>query len=139
MSTRKRSTHDPRQHSSQVVDGLKNAPARAMLRAVGFTDADFARPQVGVASTWANLTPCNMHINRLAEDAGGQDVQPAVRRAVDRLGQPGQQAEVGLRPLPDGGADAVDVDGGNGETHGRHRSQHCQGRLRSTHPGRCYI
>ncbi len=69
MSTRKRSTHDPRQHSSQVVDGLKNAPARAMLRAVGFTDADFARPQVGVASTWANLTPCNMHIGRLAEEA----------------------------------------------------------------------
>ncbi len=52
-----------------MVDGLKNAPARAMLRAVGFTDADFARPQVGIASTWANLTPCNMHIDRLAREA----------------------------------------------------------------------
>jgi dihydroxy-acid dehydratase len=60
---------DPRQHSSLVVDGLKNAPARAMLRAVGFTDADFSRPQVGIASTWANLTPCNMHIDALAREA----------------------------------------------------------------------
>ncbi len=60
---------DPRQHSSRVVDGLKNAPARAMLRAVGFTDADFGRPQVGIASTWANLTPCNMHIDTLAREA----------------------------------------------------------------------
>jgi dihydroxy-acid dehydratase len=64
-----RSKFDPRQHSSQVVDGLKNTPARAMLRAVGFTDADFTRPQVGIASTWANLTPCNMHINELAQQA----------------------------------------------------------------------
>jgi dihydroxy-acid dehydratase len=64
-----RGKYDPRQHSSQVVDGLKNTPARAMLRAVGFTDADFTRPQVGIASTWANLTPCNMHINELAQQA----------------------------------------------------------------------
>ncbi len=70
----KRKPFDPRQHSSLVVDGLKNAPARAMLRAVGFGDEDFARPQVGVASTWANLTPCNMHINQLALEAvGGAD------------------------------------------------------------------
>jgi dihydroxy-acid dehydratase len=40
-----------------------------MLRAVGFGDADFARPQIGVASTWANLTPCNMHIGELAREA----------------------------------------------------------------------
>jgi dihydroxy-acid dehydratase len=65
----KRKLIDPRQHSSLVVDGLQNAPARAMLRAVGFRDEDFRRPQVGVASTWANLTPCNMHINRLAGEA----------------------------------------------------------------------
>jgi dihydroxy-acid dehydratase len=60
---------DPRQYSSQVVDGLKNAPARAMLRATGFKDADFSKPQVGIASTWANFTPCNMHIDQLARDA----------------------------------------------------------------------
>ena len=52
-----------------MVDGLKQAPARAMLRAVGFTDADFSKPQVGIASTWANLTPCNMHIDELAREA----------------------------------------------------------------------
>jgi dihydroxy-acid dehydratase len=66
---KKSKTFDPRQHSRLVVDGLKNAPARAMLRAVGFSDADFARPQVGIASTWANLTPCNMHIDQLAREA----------------------------------------------------------------------
>src|SRR6201993_2302024 len=62
-------TVDPRAHSRVVVDGLKQAPARAMLRAVGFRDEDFAKPQIGVASTWANLTPCNMHIGALANAA----------------------------------------------------------------------
>ena len=42
-----------RQHSSIVVDGADRAPSRAMLRAVGFTDADFQKPVVGVASTWS--------------------------------------------------------------------------------------
>lgn len=59
-----------RQYSSQVVDGPTKAPARAMLRAVGFTDQDFNKPQVGIASTWSNLTPCNMHIDKLALEAG---------------------------------------------------------------------
>jgi dihydroxy-acid dehydratase len=62
-------TVDPRRWSRLVVDGAKQTPSRAMLRAVGFTDADFRRPQVGIASTWANLTPCNMHINDLAAQA----------------------------------------------------------------------
>ena len=52
------------------MDGLKQTPARAMLRAVGFQDADFRKPQVGIASTWSNLTPCNMHIADLAREAG---------------------------------------------------------------------
>src|SRR5256885_8789656 len=60
---------DPRRHSRRVVDGDTQAPARAMLRAVGFADEDFHRPQIGVASTWANLTPCNMHIGDLAREA----------------------------------------------------------------------
>ncbi|HEY4873166.1 MAG TPA: dihydroxy-acid dehydratase, partial [Steroidobacteraceae bacterium] len=67
MSTKR--IHDTREHSRLVVDGLKQTAARAMLRAVGFGDADFGKPQVGVASTWARLTPCNMHIRELAEDA----------------------------------------------------------------------
>jgi dihydroxy-acid dehydratase len=57
---------DSRRHSRLVVDGLKQTPSRSMLRAVGFGDADFEKPQVGVASTWSNLTPCNMHIDELA-------------------------------------------------------------------------
>jgi dihydroxy-acid dehydratase len=67
---KKRRQHiDPRKYSSQVVDGLKQTPARAMLRAVGFQDEDFRKPQVGIASTWSNLTPCNMHIDGLARSA----------------------------------------------------------------------
>jgi dihydroxy-acid dehydratase len=57
---------DARRYSRLVVDGVKQAPSRAMLRAVGFADADFQKPQVGIASTWSNLTPCNMHIDELA-------------------------------------------------------------------------
>ncbi|MDO3387536.1 dihydroxy-acid dehydratase [Gilvimarinus sp. SDUM040013] len=60
---------DKRKHSAQVVDGIEKAPARAMLRAVGFTDDDFKKPQVGIASTWSMVTPCNMHINQLADEA----------------------------------------------------------------------
>ncbi len=63
-------TDNMRKYSSKVVDGVESAPARAMLRAVGFTDDDFNKPQIGIASTWANVTPCNMHINKLAEEAG---------------------------------------------------------------------
>jgi dihydroxy-acid dehydratase len=62
------SDKNPRKYSSQVVDGVKQAPSRAMLRAVGFGDEDFKKPQIGIASTWSMVTPCNMHINKLAED-----------------------------------------------------------------------
>ncbi|HEY3730231.1 MAG TPA: dihydroxy-acid dehydratase [Steroidobacteraceae bacterium] len=60
-----------RSYSSLVVDGAKQAPARAMLRAVGFGDGDFSKPQIGIASTWADLTPCNVHIAELARAAAG--------------------------------------------------------------------
>jgi dihydroxy-acid dehydratase len=59
-----------RKYSSIVVDGVEKAPSRSMLRAVGFSDADFKKPQIGVASTWSMVTPCNMHINKLAEEVG---------------------------------------------------------------------
>ncbi|MFT5118908.1 MAG: dihydroxy-acid dehydratase [Kiritimatiellia bacterium] len=58
-----------RPHSSIVVDGTERAPSRALLRAVGFKDDDFKKPQIGIASTWSMVTPCNMHINKLAEKA----------------------------------------------------------------------
>jgi len=63
---KKTSPVDIRRYSRVVVDGIKQAPARAMLHAVGFSDGDFNKPQVGIASTWSNLTPCNMHIDELA-------------------------------------------------------------------------
>ena len=72
---------DLRKHSKIVVDGMEQAPSRAMLRAVGFEDADFAKPQIGICSTWSMVTPCNMHIDKLAEhvnkgtdDAGGKGI-----------------------------------------------------------------
>jgi dihydroxy-acid dehydratase len=69
---------DTRRHSRLVVDGIKQTPSRSMLRAVGFGDADFDKPQVGVASTWSNLTPCNMHIDELARlVAAGSDAAGA--------------------------------------------------------------
>lgn len=58
-----------RSYSSQIVDGADRAPSRAMLRAVGFNDEDFQKPQIGIASTWSMVTPCNMHINDLAKEA----------------------------------------------------------------------
>lgn len=72
---------DLRKYSKIVVDGVEQSPSRAMLRAVGFEDDDFKKPQIGIASTWSMVTPCNMHINKLAEDvnkgtdsAGGKGV-----------------------------------------------------------------
>ncbi len=58
-----------RPYSALVHDGPDRAPARSMLRTVGFGDADFQKPVVGIASTWSMVTPCNMHIDRLARDA----------------------------------------------------------------------
>ena len=68
-SDKKPAPYDTRQFSKLVVDGTKQSASRAMLRAVGFEDADFGKPQIGIASTWANLTPCTMHIGELAREA----------------------------------------------------------------------
>jgi dihydroxy-acid dehydratase len=59
-----------RKYSSIVHDGSDRAPNRSMLRAVGFKDEDFQKTVVGIASTWSMLTPCNMHIDALAREAG---------------------------------------------------------------------
>ena len=80
-----------RQYSSLVVDGLKQTPSRAMLRAVGYTDRDFTKPAVGIASTWSNLTPCNMHIDKLAKAAAA---------AVDGAG--GKSTTFGTITVSDG-------------------------------------
>ncbi len=60
---------DKRPYSSIVVDGVQQAPSRAMLYPTGFKEEDFAKPQIGIASTWSMVTPCNMHINELADAA----------------------------------------------------------------------
>jgi len=72
---------DKRKYSAKVVDGIEQAPSRAMLHAVGFETEDFDKVQVGIASTWSMVTPCNMHINDLADaacmgvdEAGGKSV-----------------------------------------------------------------
>jgi dihydroxy-acid dehydratase len=70
-----------RPHSSIVLDGPDRAPSRAMLYAVGFKPDDFKKPLIGIASTWSMVTPCNMHIDKLAveaeagaNDAGGKAI-----------------------------------------------------------------
>ena len=60
---------DERKYSSRVVDGIEQAPSRAMLYPTGFKKEDFSKPQIGVASLWSMVTPCNMHINQLADQA----------------------------------------------------------------------
>ena len=69
-----------RRYSRVVVDGDEQAPSRAMLRAVGFSEEDFKRPQIGIASTWSMVTPCNMHIADLAREAA---------EAADKVGGKG--------------------------------------------------
>ena len=73
--------HNTRTFSSLVVDGMERAPSRAMLHAVGFKNEDFNKPQIGIASTWSMVTPCNMHINKLA-DAAASGVDQADGKAV---------------------------------------------------------
>jgi len=74
--------HGMKIRSYDVTDGPTRAPARAMLRAIGMTDDDWDKPQVGVASSWNEVTPCNMTLDRLAErskvgvrDAGGYPIE----------------------------------------------------------------
>jgi dihydroxy-acid dehydratase len=73
---------DRKLRSREVTDGFERAPARAMLRAIGMTDADWDKPQVGVASSWNEVTPCNLSLDRLAKrakvgvvDAGGFPIE----------------------------------------------------------------
>ncbi|MBI4550730.1 MAG: dihydroxy-acid dehydratase [Candidatus Latescibacteria bacterium] len=74
--------HDLKPRSHSITDGPSRAPARAMLKAVGFTDDDLARPIVGVANTWIEIGPCNYHLRELAgrikdgiRDAGGTPME----------------------------------------------------------------
>ena len=73
---------DPKHRSRDVTEGYERAPARAMLRAIGMGDEDWSKPQVGIASSWNEVTPCNMPLDRLAKaakqgviDAGGYPIE----------------------------------------------------------------
>ena len=75
-------TNPMKPRSSVVTDGMERAPQRGMLRAVGMTDADWVKPQIGIASSWNEITPCNLSLDRLAKaskqgviDAGGFPMQ----------------------------------------------------------------
>ncbi|MEN9543072.1 MAG: hypothetical protein RJB54_209 [Actinomycetota bacterium] len=75
-------TDNIKPRSKDVTDGLERAPARGMLRAVGMKDEDFAKPQIGIASSWNEITPCNLSLDRLAKaskqgviEAGGFPMQ----------------------------------------------------------------
>jgi dihydroxy-acid dehydratase len=78
----KKPTNKMKPRSGLVTDGMERAPARGMLRAVGFKDEDFAKAQIGIASSWNEITPCNLSLDRLAKaskkgviDAGGFPMQ----------------------------------------------------------------
>lgn len=58
-----------RKYSKEITDGIEKAPARSMLRAVGYKTEDFQKPIVGIASAWSMVTPCNMHLDKLADEA----------------------------------------------------------------------
>ncbi|NLT70290.1 MAG: dihydroxy-acid dehydratase [Verrucomicrobiaceae bacterium] len=79
---KKSATPAHRQFSSLMLDGPDRAPSRAMLHPVGFSNEDFTKSIVGIASTWSMVTPCNMHIDKLAKEsvkgvdaAGGKGVE----------------------------------------------------------------
>ena len=60
-----------RPRSTDVTEGFERAPARAMLRAIGMTEEDFGKPQVGVASSWNEVTPCNLPLGAAGEAGQG--------------------------------------------------------------------
>jgi dihydroxy-acid dehydratase len=104
-----------RPRSREVTEGAERAPARSMLRAVGFTDEDFEKPQIGVASSWNEVTPCNYHLGRLAaaakegaRDAGAVPVEfttIAVSDAIS-MGHEGMRASLVSREVI---ADSVEL------------------------------
>src|SRR5436309_10584658 len=104
-----------RPRSTDVTEGVERAPARAMLRAVGFEDDDFSKPQVGVASSWNEVTPCNVHLNRLAaaakegvRAAGGMPVEFTTIAVSDgiAMGHEGMRASLVSREVI---ADSVEL------------------------------
>ena len=106
---------DPRERSKEVTEGYERAPARSMLRAVGFTDDDFTKPQVGVVSSWNTVTPCNATLDRDARwategvrSAGGVPLEFATITVSDgiSMGHEGMRASLPSREVI---ADSVEL------------------------------
>jgi len=100
--------HGLKIRSFEVTDGPTRAPARAMLRAIGMTDADWSKPQVGVASSWNEVTPCNMSLDGLAKrskdgvrDAGGYPIEFVTIAVSDgiSMGHEGMRASLVSREV----------------------------------------
>ncbi len=99
---------DPKHKSRDVTDGYERAPARAMLRAVGMGDEDWAKPQIGVVSSWNEVTPCNLPLDRLAKqaklgvrDAGGFPIEFVTIAVSDgiAMGHEGMRASLVSREV----------------------------------------
>ncbi len=94
---------DMKPRSREVTEGFERAPARAMLRAIGMTDDDWDKPQVGVASSWNEVTPCNMSLDRLAKrgkdgvrDAGGYPIEFVTIAVSDAISMGGEGMRASL-------------------------------------------
>jgi dihydroxy-acid dehydratase len=99
---------DPKHKSRDVTEGYERAPARAMLRAIGMGDDDWGKPQVGVVSSWNEVTPCNLPLDRLAkqakqgvEDAGGFPIEFVTIAVSDgiSMGHEGMRASLVSREV----------------------------------------
>ncbi len=99
---------DIKHRSRDVTDGMERAPARAMLRAIGMTDADWGKAQIGVASSWNEVTPCNMPLDRLAKrskvgvrDSGGYPIEFVTVAVSDgiSMGHEGMRASLVSREV----------------------------------------
>ncbi len=107
--------HDPRRRSRVLLEGTDRAPARAMMKAVGFTDEDLARPQIGVAHCWIGTMPCNWNHRKLAEKvmqgvraAGGTPIEVNTVAITDgiTMGTEGMKASLISREVV---ADSVEL------------------------------
>ena len=113
---------DVKPRSRDVTDGIQKAPARAMLRAVGMTDDDWVKPQIGIANAWNEVTPCNMTLRKLAEHA--KDGRARGRRVPDGVRHDHRQRRDQHGPR------------GHARLAGQPRGHHRLGRVASMHAER---
>lgn len=107
---------DMKPRSKEVTEGFERAPARSMLRAIGMQDEDFLKPQIGVANSWNEITPCNMTLRRLAEkvkegvrDASGYPMEFGTITVSDgiSMGHEGMRASLVSREIIADSVEAV--------------------------------